>query len=117
LAFLLDWSSIVVGWGPASLLFHATVAVDRSATSSIPVLTTSVLVLNMLRLVRKLLLHNRLRRHDGLGDDSGTPLSLEVSLVIMRAPVVLEPVDEHLEGCLVLLMEVEALGPDFDELF
>ena len=38
-------------------------------------------------------------------------------LVVNSAPVVLEPVDKHLEWHVVNFMEVEALGPDLDEFF
>ena len=38
-------------------------------------------------------------------------------LVVDRAPVVLEPVDKHLEWHVVDFVEVEALGPDLDEFF
>ena len=37
-------------------------------------------------------------------------------LVLLRAPVVLEPVDEHLEGNMIGSVEVEALWSDLDEL-
>ena len=47
--------------------------------------------------------------------NSRRPLSLEVSLVVMSAPVVLEPIDQHLEWSLVLLMEVESFRSDLDE--
>jgi len=39
-----------------------------------------------------------------------------MSLVLMRAPVSLEPIDQDLEGHVVHIVEVKAFGSDFDEL-
>lgn len=40
----------------------------------------------------------------------------QVLLVVTRAPIVLKPVDEHLEGLMVDFMEVEAFRAHFDKL-
>jgi len=40
-----------------------------------------------------------------------------VLLVVARSPIVLEPVDEHLERLVVVFMEIESFRAHFDELF
>ena len=49
--------------------------------------------------------------------DSGRSGPSELFLVFRTSPVVLEPVDQHLEGSVILKVEVEASRSDLDELF
>lgn len=49
--------------------------------------------------------------------DSGRSLPSEMPLVVTSSPVVFEPVDQHLEGSVVCLMEVETTRSHLDELF
>ena len=49
--------------------------------------------------------------------DAWRALPFEVPLVVLRAPIVLEPVDEQLEWLVVYLMEVESFRTDLDEFF
>lgn len=44
-------------------------------------------------------------------------MSLKMTLVVVRPPVVLEPVDKHLERNVVRLVEVEAFRANLDKLF
>ena len=44
-------------------------------------------------------------------------MSLKMTLVLVRPPVVLKPVDEHLEGSVVRLVEKEAFRAHLNKLF
>jgi len=51
-----------------------------------------------------------------LHSGAGRLLSLQEALVVLGLPLILEPVHKHLEGCQILLMEVETHRPHLNEL-